>query len=205
MSDKMEISNETLVKIQIEKTSGGDCDMELETDSICSDNIGDTNGVGVKNLATDVPDSSQKTTENGQVKNFLKLELPNKEMSFHSQSDNQESIKIDNSESKIPCDADEALKLSPSVFNSEPFQQNITNDSPFQKPGVCRTHSVGSGDPSPYAIRRRPGKLAFPNQTRSPSAFKRKLKASSQLRFDDYMEDSDLKRCNSAPMLHEMK
>lgn len=78
------------------------------------------------------------------------------------------------------------------------------NDSPFQKPNVCRTQSVGSGDPSPYAIRRRPGKLAFPNQTRSPSAFKRKLKASSQLRFDDDMEDSDLKRCNSAPMLHDL-
>lgn len=185
----------------MEKPSGGDCDMDLESDSICSESNRETNGV--KHIAIDVADSSNKAPENGQFKNFLKLELPNKkEMNFQSKINNQESIKIDSS-SKNNCN--EALKLSPPVFNSEPFQQNMVDDSPFQKPSVCRTHSVGSGDPSPYAIRRRPGKLAFANQTRSPSAFKRKLKASSQLRFDDHMEDNDLKRCNSAPMLHEMK
>ncbi|XP_039249980.2 uncharacterized protein LOC120327702 isoform X1 [Styela clava] len=191
MSSDMEVMNES-VDTDCKATTQ-DVEMESPTSSKNVTNIGNKNAFS----AIDVIDGCSK-------------KLNEKVMVIPEVAESGANLKdtSNNSDCNQQKDNDLDVKLSPPVFvNSNPFQQDMTsNDCPFQKPTVCRTHSLGASDPSPFTIRRRPARLSFANQLQSPSAFRRKLKMKSPIRGDlaDEMEDNVLKRCNSAPMLNEM-
>lgn len=208
MSDEMDIASEAPVSGKKEVSDPHkphDCDMELETQSTqppCNSLDDATHG---NCQPLDVPDSASVLKLNTPSDNLLKLNLPVKDKLHCNGKSHLNESRTQNPDENS---SGEVCKLSPPVLvHGESFQQELLNsdDSPFQKPSICRTQSVGSTEP-PFAIRRRPGKLAFPNQMQSPSAFKRQKRIRSPLRFDhiEDIEDKDLKRCNSAPMLNEM-
>lgn len=190
-----------------QQMTADDCEMEQESVAQCQ--IEPAKEKTETKLTNGKKDTEQSNNQ-GKLYNVPdscpRIFFPNEQILIGDKAvDKNDSAPDEINEVKSNC---EDKNLQPNYEISQPYQRELTPPTTlFQKPTVCRTNSLGSNENSPFTIIRRPNKISLSNQIQSPSPFRRKLCMQSPLRgslLPDF-DDNVLKRCNSAPMLNDIK